>query len=183
MKWQQAIPHPCPDGCHPPQEGFPRLPSAPRERLESSANASSTSPSRKGIRLKSEQSIAPALGMSYGGRIAIFPGQEPAKVFSTRVPELAHQMLHKAERRIATTKAVRETEAEAIAFVVSQTIGLDAGRASADDIHLYHDSAALLTEGLEVIQRTAALIVQVWVALTNADTLTYPDPCRGRLRS
>jgi len=43
-------------------------------------------------------------------------------------------MLHKAERRTATTKAVRETEAEAIAFVVSQTIGLDAGRASASAV-------------------------------------------------
>ena len=54
---------------------------------------------------------------------------------------------------------LRETEAEAIAFVVSQTIGLDAGRASADYIHLYHGNAALLTESLEVIQRTSALIL------------------------
>jgi hypothetical protein len=65
-------------------------------------------------------------------------------------------MLHKAERRTATTKTVRETEAEAIAFVVSQTIGLDAGRASADYIHLYHGNAALLAESLEVIQRTSS---------------------------
>jgi len=68
-------------------------------------------------------------------------------------------MLHKAERRTATTKTVRETEAEAIAFVVSQTIGLDAGHASADYIHLYHGNAALLTESLEVIQKTSALIL------------------------
>ena len=68
-------------------------------------------------------------------------------------------MLHKAERRTATTKPVRETEAEAIAFVVSQTIGLDAGHASADYIHLYHGNAALLAESLEVIQRTSALIL------------------------
>jgi hypothetical protein len=68
-------------------------------------------------------------------------------------------MLHKAERRTATTKTVREIEAEAIAFVVSQTIGLDAGRASADYIHLYHGNAALLAESLEVIQKTSALIL------------------------
>jgi hypothetical protein len=86
----------------------------------------------QGIELEFKESIAPALGMSYGGRIAIFPGQAPAEEFSTLVHELAHEMLHKAERRTATTKTVRETEAEAIAFVVSQTIGLDAGRASAD---------------------------------------------------
>ena len=113
----------------------------------------------QGIQLEFKDSIAPALGMSYGGRIAILPGQEPAEEFSTLVHELAHEMLHKAERRTATTKTVRETEAEAIAFVVSQTIGLDAGRASADYIHLYHGNAALLTESLEVTQKTSALIL------------------------
>jgi hypothetical protein len=58
--------------------------------------------------------------------------------------ELAHEMLHKAERRTVTTKTVRETEAEAVAFVVGKTIGLQTGRASADYIHLYHGNAALL---------------------------------------
>ena len=68
-------------------------------------------------------------------------------------------MLHKAERRTATTKTVRETEAEAIAFVVGNTIGLNNGRASADYIQLYHGNAALLAESLEVIQKTSALIL------------------------
>ena len=68
-------------------------------------------------------------------------------------------MLHKAERRTATTKTVRETEAEAVAFVVGKTIGLQTGRASADYIHLYHGNAALLTESLEVIQKTSAVIL------------------------
>ena len=113
----------------------------------------------QGIALEFKDSIAPALGMSYGGRIAILPGQEPAEEFSTLVHELAHEMLHKAERRTATTKTVRETEAEAVAFVVSQTIGLNAGHASADYIHLYHGNAALLAESLEVIQKTSALIL------------------------
>ena len=113
----------------------------------------------QGIALEFKETIAPALGMSYGGRIAILPGQAPAEEFSTLVHELAHEMLHKAERRTATTKTVRETEAEAIAFVVSQTIGLDAGQASADYIHLYHGNAALLAESLEVIQKTSATIL------------------------
>ena len=126
----------------------------------------------QGIGLEFKESIAPALGMSYGGRIAILPGQEPAEEFSTLVHELAHEMLHKAERRTATTKTVRETEAEAIAFVVSQTIGLDAGRASADYIHLYHGNAALLTESLEVIQRTAALILS---ALETKEAAEQPE--------
>ena len=68
-------------------------------------------------------------------------------------------MLQHAQRRTTTTKTVRETEAEAVAFVVGKTIGLQNGRASADYIHLYHGNAALLTESLEVIQRTSALIL------------------------
>ena len=111
------------------------------------------------IELEFKESIAPALGISYGGRIAVLPGQEPAEEFSTLVHELAHEMLHKAERRTATTKTVRETEAEAIAFVVGTSIGLETGHASADYIQLYHGNAALLAESLEVIQKTSALIL------------------------
>jgi antirestriction protein ArdC len=113
----------------------------------------------QGIQLEFKESIAPALGMSYGGRIAILPGQGEAEEFSTLVHELSHEMLHKAERRTATTKTVRETEAEAIAFVVGRTIGLNTGWASADYIHLYNGNAALLTEILEVIQQTSAVIL------------------------
>ena len=115
--------------------------------------------SAQGIQLEFKESIAPALGMSYGGRIALLPGQEAAEEFSTLVHELSHEMLHKAERRTATTKTVRETEAEAIAFVVGKTIGLSTGRASADYIHLYHGNTALLTESLKVIQKTSAVIL------------------------
>jgi len=53
----------------------------------------------QGIQLEFKESIAPALGMSYGGRIAILPGQGEAEEFSTLVHELSHEMLHKAERR------------------------------------------------------------------------------------
>jgi hypothetical protein len=91
------------------------------------------------------------------------------------VHELAHEMLHKAERRTATTKTVRETEAEAVAFVIAKTIGLETGRASADYIHLYHGNAALLTESLEVIQKTSAIIL---AAIENpvAETAEEPEP-------
>jgi len=114
----------------------------------------------QGIQLDFKESIAPALGMSYGGKIVLLPGQSAPEEFSTLVHELAHEMLHKAERRTATTKTVRETEAEAIAFVVGKTIGLETGRASADYIHLYHGNAALLAESLEVIQKTSAAILK-----------------------
>lgn len=100
-----------------------------------------------------------AKGMSYGGAIKLQPGLEPAEEFSVLVHELAHEMLHKASRRTMTTKAVRETEAEAIAFVVCQSIGLETGSASSDYIRLYHGNARLLQESLEIVQRTAAVIL------------------------
>jgi hypothetical protein len=129
----------------------------------------------QGIAIEYNQRIAPALGMSYGGRIALLPGQSPAEEFSTLVHELAHEMLHKAERRTATTKTVRETEAEAIAFVVAKAIGLEAGHASADYIHLYHGNASLLSESLEVIQRTSAVILAALEKDTTQATGQEPE--------
>ncbi|MGA7157832.1 MAG: ArdC family protein [Acidobacteriaceae bacterium] len=127
---------------------------------------------RQGIELVFTERIAPALGMSYGGRIAILPGQSKAEEFSTLVHELAHEMLHKAERRTATTKTVRETEAEAIAFVIGKAVGLETGSASADYIQLYHGNASLLAESLEVIQQTSAVIL---AALESSPTETMAD--------
>ena len=68
-------------------------------------------------------------------------------------------MLHKADRRTATARVVRETEAETIAFVVSKAVGLETGTASADYFQLYHGNASLLAESLEVIQKTSAVIL------------------------
>jgi antirestriction protein ArdC len=111
------------------------------------------------IELEFNERIAPAMGVSYGGKIILLPGQSKAEEFSTLVHELAHEMLHKADRRTTTTKVVRETEAEAIAFVVGKAVGLQTGTASADYIQLYHGNASLLAESLEVIQKASAVIL------------------------
>jgi hypothetical protein len=113
----------------------------------------------QGIELEFKESIAPALGVSYGGKIVILPGQSAAEEFSTLVHEAAHELIHKSTRRTATTKTVRETEAEAIAFVVGTTIGLDNGRSSASYIQIYQGNAALLAESLEVVKQTSDLIL------------------------
>jgi len=113
----------------------------------------------RAIYVSYSENIAPALGISYDGRIALLPGLSKAEEFSTLVHETAHELLHKVERRTATTKTVRETEAEAVAFVVGKAVGLVPETASADYIQLYHGSASLLAESLEVIQQTANLIL------------------------
>jgi len=114
---------------------------------------------KQNITLEYNERIAPALGVSYGGKIVLLPGQSKAEEFTTLVHELAHEILHKAERRIFTTQVVRETEAEAVAFVVGKAAGLDTGLASSDYIQLYHGNAELLAESLEIVQRTASVIL------------------------
>jgi hypothetical protein len=113
----------------------------------------------KGIALLYADDLKGALGMSYGERIAILRGQSKAEEFSTLVHETAHELLHKAERRTATTKRVRELEAEAVAFVVGKAVGLVNDSASADYIQLYQGNASLLAESLEVVQQTANVIL------------------------
>ena len=54
---------------------------------------------------------------------------------------------------------VRETEAEAVAFVVCQSVGLQNGTSSQDYIQLWHGDASLLRESLEAVQQTAAVIL------------------------
>ncbi len=125
---------------------------AHRDRLIAFLNTQS-------IALEFNERIAPALGVSYGGRIALLPGQSQAEEFTTLVHETAHELLHKTERRTMTTATVRETEAEAVAFIVGQAIGLEMGTASSDYIQMYAGNAALLAESLEVIQRTSAVIL------------------------
>jgi hypothetical protein len=88
------------------------------------------------IKLEFNEKIAPALGVSYGGKIVLLPGQSKAEEFTTLVHEAAHELLHKAERRTMTTATVRETEAEAVAFIVGQAVGLEMGTASSDYVVL-----------------------------------------------
>ena len=116
------------------------------------------------IKLEFNEKIAPALGVSYGGKIVLLPGQSKAEEFTTLVHEAAHELLHKTERRTMTTATVRETEAEAVAFIVGQAVGLEMGTASSDYIQMYAGNAALLAESLEVIQRTSSVILTAILA-------------------
>ncbi len=115
---------------------------------------------QQNIALEYNERIAPALGVSYGGKIALLPGQSKAEEFVSLVHEIGHELLHKSERRTMTTATVRETEAEAVAFIVGQAVGLEMGRASSDYIQMYAGNAALLAESLEAIQRTASIILR-----------------------
>jgi antirestriction protein ArdC len=114
----------------------------------------------QGITLNYSDRIGPAKGLSHGGKITLLSGMQPAEEFSTLAHEIGHELLHRGERRTLTTKQVRETEAEAVAFVVCQAIGLETGTSSADYIQIWHGDASLLRESLEAVQQTAAVILE-----------------------
>jgi hypothetical protein len=86
----------------------------------------------QGIALHYSDNIRPALGLSRGGAITLACGLSAAQEFSTLAHELAHEKLHRTKRRTQTTKMIRETEAEAVAFVVCHAIGLDTNTSSSD---------------------------------------------------
>lgn len=122
----------------------------------------------QGIALDYSDSIRPALGVSRGGAITLACGLSAAQEFSTLTHELAHEKLHRTERRTQTTKTLRETEAEAVAFVVCHAIGLDTNTASSDYISLYDGNRDTLTASLDFIQSTATAILR---AITPEDPL------------
>lgn len=113
----------------------------------------------QGIALEYSADIAPARGTSSGGKVTLLPGLSPAEEFATLTHEIAHEMLHRGERRSTTSKRIRETEAEAVAFVVCSAIGLETGSAAQDYIGLYGGDAKLLSETLEYVQMTATQIL------------------------
>ena len=112
------------------------------------------------IVLEYDARIAPAKGMSSGGKITLLPDLKPAEHLAVLVHESAHEMMHRNERRKETTHTIRETEAEAVAFVVSSAIGLDVNSAFSDYVTLHGGDKNTLAESLAVIQQTAAIILQ-----------------------
>lgn len=113
----------------------------------------------KNVTIEYADDLGGPLGVSCGGLIKILRSLSPAEEFSLIAHELAHELLHRGERRTGLTKTVKETEAEAVAFVVCQAIGLETGTAAADYIQLYDGSEATLSESLDAIQQVAAEMI------------------------
>jgi hypothetical protein len=83
----------------------------------------------------------------------------PAETFATLVHECAHELLHRQKNRAQLSKRQRQTEAEAVAFVVCHAIGLETGTACQNYIQLYQGDATVLLESLENIRSAASRIL------------------------
>jgi antirestriction protein ArdC len=115
---------------------------------------------RRNISVEYVQHLGGALGTSAGGTVSILDSLEPPQRFMVLCHEVGHEALHQGLRKHETTKTVRETEAEAVAFVVSRAIGLDCTTRSADYIQLYRGTPETLAESLHFVQRTAAALIE-----------------------
>jgi len=99
-------------------------------------------------------------GYSAGGKIVIDRSLSAAEMFQTLAHELAHEFLHQGDRKSAVSKTVRETEAEAVGFIVADAFGLDSIKHCSDYIQLYNGNAETLRESLQQIQSTARSIIE-----------------------
>jgi N-terminal domain of anti-restriction factor ArdC/IrrE N-terminal-like domain len=114
---------------------------------------------KEGISLEYDKSIAPAMGVSSGGKIRLVPHMQPAEEFSVLAHELAHEMLHHQKDADRLPKTVVETQAEAVAYVVCRGVGLETNSAAADYIQLYNGEKKTLAESLSVIHETSSKIL------------------------
>ena len=114
---------------------------------------------RKRIKLSYSGGLGPADGLSGGGQIVLRAGLDAAAEFSVLAHELAHEMLHRNEPGTPGSRTVRETEAEAVAFIVCQAIGMESGSASSDYVQLYQGRKETLVASLERIQRAGTEII------------------------
>lgn len=113
-----------------------------------------------GITLETVPLLGGADGVSAGGTIKVIESLDTAERFSVLAHEWAHELLHKVKSHDRPAKAVRETEAESVAFVVCHAFGLETGTASSDYIQLYGGSTETLVASLDRIQKTACLVIE-----------------------
>jgi antirestriction protein ArdC len=103
-----------------------------------------------------------AKGISTPGAIKVSPRLSEPEKFAVLVHEFAHELLHqRTDRKQHTTRQIRETEAEAVAYTVCRAFGIDSTTRSSDYIQLYRGNEETLTESLKFVQHTAAQIIEL----------------------
>jgi antirestriction protein ArdC len=112
----------------------------------------------RGISIVEVDDLDGALGTSAGGRIQLVKNLAPAQEFSVLAHEFAHELLHHAGDR-PDSRDTRELEAEAVAFIVGEAVGLEVAASARDYIQMYRGDRDLLMASLDRIRSAAATIL------------------------
>jgi hypothetical protein len=110
----------------------------------------------EGIQIEYSEKIAPAKSTSFRGVIRLLPDMQAQETTLALVREMAIQLLYGTQRRSFVTREVIRREALAVVFVVSHALGL---MSEPESIELYQGNLSLFSESLEVIKRTASIIL------------------------
>jgi len=101
-----------------------------------------------------------ACGVSSLKKITVLSGLKPPMRLEVLVHELAHELLHPdRETRKRLTHAVKETEAQAVAQVVCQALGLEGNEHTVDYIHLHRGDSDVFAKSMQRIQKCASGIL------------------------
>ncbi len=108
------------------------------------------------IQIQYSEKIAPAKSTSFRGVIRLLPDMEAEETVLALVQELATQFLYQTQRRSFVIREVIRREAQAVVFVVGHALGL---MSEPKSIELYQGNLNLFSESLEVVKRTASIIL------------------------
>lgn len=115
---------------------------------------------RRSIIVSLVDDLGGAHGRSKGGSIELLSRLSPVEQFGVLAHEIAHELLHQGSNWGTKPRVIRETEAEAVAFVICEAVGIDNGTASQDYIQLYQGDGKLLMASLASIQKAASMILK-----------------------
>jgi hypothetical protein len=113
----------------------------------------------RNVQVEYSDAIRPAFGQCSVEKIVLLPDLSAAMEFAVLAHEVGHLLLHFGPNRRELSKQVRETEAEAVAFVACNAIGLEAVQSASEYILLYAGDKKLFSESLENIRRAGSDIV------------------------
>lgn len=120
------------------------------EKLEGYCN-------KLGINVNYENIAGGAQGISKGGSVVIEETLTKGARACVLVHELAHELIHKGDKERQKSREVKETEAEAVAYVVTSALGIENGNSIAY-LASWSDKNKLM-ESMKVISKTAKMIL------------------------
>lgn len=109
---------------------------------------------QKGIQIALRELPGDVQGVSQGGMIEL----SPAAGTKTLIHELAHELMHRGVDRLTCSPAIRELEAESVAYVVARYFGIGNLNSPNYTVLWGADADAILAH-LERIRETAAEII------------------------